>query len=128
MRPFVIGKEELDKLAAIKKYAEENPFSMDDHLDVYNKEKLGAGHTPHHRCIIPVGFLIIYSIDTIVQEEKEILVRHLSVQILQAGSLPSPAVVSLVMAQMGFTKPLGGVLGVQETDGVIHVFDYYPAQ
>jgi hypothetical protein len=127
MRPFFLGKEQRQQLKKIKEYAEANPYSMDDLLDAHNDKKLNAGHSKNNRCIIPVDFLIVYSIEetTIFPTNSSHFLRHLSIAIPSKDRLPAPETVSLVMEELGFKGGLSDAVKILKEEGRIHVWEFY---
>ena len=102
MRPMIIDdnvKRKMEKLAA---YAEAHIFSMDDLLDMVNKEKPPPGLDPNFQVEIPVGYKVVYSIE----DQPAGKVRHLSVSVDAKGKLPSIPAVKEIMIMLGFTKEI----------------------
>jgi hypothetical protein len=89
---------ELKKLAD---FAEKNPFSMDDILDVYNRTEPAAGDREGYFFITPFGMKVVYSIEHQVKN-----IRHLSVSMLIDYALPPISITKMVMKVIGFKNKL----------------------
>jgi hypothetical protein len=91
---------EIKKLVA---FAEENPFSMDDILDVMNGHEPPAGDREGHFFITPFGLKVVYSIENQLVSK----IRHLSVSDRSKEcSFPSPLIVREIMRLIGFENIL----------------------
>lgn len=101
MRPLVIDSDSLERLAALKKYAEENVFSMDDLLDRFNEKAAPIGNEENFKCEIPVGFRVCFSM-----EEAPHLCRHLSVSVDAEDKFPHVIAVVEIMKHLGFSNDL----------------------
>jgi len=102
MRPFIITNAIREQISKLVQYAEHNPFSMDDMLDIYNRQKAAAGFDENLRLHLPFGYRIVLSIE----EQPKGKVRHLSCSVDEPGKLPSPAVVDELLKLLGFKYSL----------------------
>lgn len=63
MGALFIDDDTRGKITAVIAHAEKNIFSMDDLLDLLNKQALPAGDRKGFSCIIPVGYRCVYSLE-----------------------------------------------------------------
>lgn len=63
MRPFIVDDTVKQVIAELVQYAEKNPFSMDDVLDVYNNDMKAPGDMKEYSRVLPFGYHIVYSIE-----------------------------------------------------------------
>lgn len=104
MRPLVIGNAEKEKLAVLRKYAEDHPYSASDMLDLMNGEIKAAGNQKEFQCEIPVGFKIVFTIEG----QPPGPARHLSISVPEKGRFPSPEACEWVMEMLGFKNKFNG--------------------
>ena len=102
MRPLVIDEELKSNISKLVAYAEKNPFTMDDCLDVYNKAMEPAGDMKHYSLVLPFGYRIVYSIE----QQPMGNVRHLSISVDADGKLPNIVVSQEIMKLIGFDNEL----------------------
>lgn len=114
MRPLIIDDELKANIAKLVEYAEKNPFTMDDLLDIYNKQMQPAGDMGPYTLVLQFGFKIVYTIEKQVNGD----VRHLSISVDAPGKLPNPGVVEEIMRLIGFDNEL--------SDCVIYLEDIGP--
>jgi hypothetical protein len=112
---------EIKKLVA---FAEENPFSMDDILDVTNGHEPPAGDREGYFFITPFGLKVVYSIENQVVGK----IRHLSVSDMSKDcSFPSPLITREIMRLIGFENILERCLvdieKFSETIGAVNVWE-----
>jgi hypothetical protein len=99
MDVLIIDGEAKLKLQALIAHAEKNVFSMDDLLDVHNKDMLCAGDLgSDFSCEIPRGYKVVFSLE----DQPAGRVRHLSVSVNRPGLCPSPQAVQAIMEEIGF--------------------------
>src|SRR5437762_4044175 len=101
-RPMIIDEDAKQKIKAVIVHAEANVFSMDDLLDIYNKQEKVAADQSGFVCEIPVGYRIVYSLE----DQPAGIVRHLSVSVDEDKCLPNPPTVELLMKLFGFQSDL----------------------
>lgn len=91
----------LDGMAMIelRKYAEANPMSWDELLDIKNGVLPMAGDRPLH-VVVSSAHRIAYSI-----EHQNVRLRHLSIS-HRVDKFPSIHITTMVMGALGFKKPL----------------------
>jgi len=111
MRPLIVDQDLKDKIANLVSYADRNPLSMDDLLDIYNKQMKPTGDIGPYTLILPFGYKIVYTIDAYPDKK----IRHLSMSVDTPGSLPNPAMVQEIMKLIGFK---GGLL-----ECIVHLED-----
>ena len=102
MRILILDGETKDKLQNLVAYAENNPLTMDDLLDTYNKQLAPVGDMSGHVVNLPFGFRVVYSIEQQVKGD----VRHLSISVDDEGKLPNDVAVREVMKLIGFKNEL----------------------
>lgn len=102
MRPFVIDDNVREQIASLVEYAERNPFTMDNILDIYNGEMNPAGDQEQFVRHLPFGFRVAYSID-VYGEDK---LRHLSMSVDTPGKMPHPITVEEMIKLIGFENDL----------------------
>lgn len=102
MRVLLIDDSIRAKIKTLIDYAEKNPFSMDELLDTHNKELAPAGDMDGFSLQIPMGYMVVYSI------EKQPMgkVRHLSVSVGTENKMPSQESVQMIMEEFGFKNKL----------------------
>lgn len=98
MRALVIDDNTRHQLSSLAEYAESNPFSFDELLDVKNKAIMPAGDMEEFTRFIPDGYKVVYSIEN----QPVGTVRHLSVSVNRRGKLPSTHSVIEIMKLIGF--------------------------
>lgn len=101
LRALVLDSASLEKLAILKKHAEDNVFSMDDVMDMVNDKKTRIGDMKGFQIDIPVGFRVCYSMEYCPH-----LCRHLSISVDAPNGLPNVVAVEEIMKHLGFTQPL----------------------
>ncbi len=92
-------KENIKKLVG---FAQENPLTMDDLLDIYNGAMKTIGDTEGYHFITPTGIKIVHCIEQQVAGD----VRYLSVSVPTDGSLPNPYLIMQIMEEVGFNNKL----------------------
>ncbi len=102
MRPLIIIPETINAIGKLVDYAEKNPFTMDDLLDIKNGDMECAGENINYMCTIPVGFKVVYSIE----KQPKGDVRHLSMSVSTAGRVPNFVAVQEIMNLIGFDNKL----------------------
>lgn len=102
VRPFIIDEDVKLKINNLVAHAEKNPFSMDDLLDLMNKQGKPAGDFDEFSLDLPFGYRIVYSIE----QQPPGDVRHLSISVSEDGKLPNDIVVREVMKLIGFDNEL----------------------
>lgn len=126
MRPLIINAEIRKVLQGIVIYAESNPFTMDDMLDMFNLEIPDVSNRQGYSCVIPDGYHITYSIE----EQAKGRVRHLSVYVPADNKLPNVTAVEAIMREMSFkSKSVSEGVDVEmdkvsETKTIVNVFEY----
>lgn len=119
MRILIINEAVKEALYTLKKHAEENPFNLDDMLDIMNKAEKPAGDREGFSCCIPVDFRVVFTIETHPQG----LSRHLSVSVPTEGRSPHPEAVKLIMKELGFVCKLEDCTCYLEDEKVINVVE-----
>jgi hypothetical protein len=102
MRLLVIDSNIREKIAALVKYAEENPVSIDELLDTINKQAKPVGDFSQHTLNLPFGYRLVYSIE----EQPKGRIRHLSMSVNEDEKLPNIEVVKEVLKIIGFKNEL----------------------
>lgn len=99
MSALVIGQEEMESMAKLKKFAElpENIFSRED-MEEMIKQNQAIGDKPGFAIFIPMGYRVVYSIT----KQKDRMYRQISISIAKEGKLPHMVVVEEIMHHFGF--------------------------
>jgi hypothetical protein len=106
MRALIIGETEQAELQRIKQYAEAHPYDLEAMVDRGRGKRVAPGELSVYRCLIPVGFKVVFSVEDHPQRSgKTIRMRHLSVSVSAFNKLPSPEAVQLIMDELGFKRP-----------------------
>jgi hypothetical protein len=93
MEALIIGPEEIKRLLAVKKHAEENPFPL---AKVILAAKSGEWNVvePNFGCVIPIGFKVVLTVEE--QLEPTGYTWHLSVS-RPFPKTPSPRAVGTII-------------------------------
>lgn len=125
MRVLIIDEKVKRELNELSAYAEENPFSMDDLLDIKNGAKRPAGEREGHVLKLSQGYRLVYSI-----EQQPIgKVRHMSLSVDAVNRLPNPASIREIMPLLGYKFELGHencrawVEDISETYSAVNVME-----
>lgn len=122
MRLLVINDEVRSTIKKLIEYAESHQYSLDDLLDIKNKQLSVAGDEPEFSCEIPDGFRVVYTIENQPMGK----VRHISISISgEKGKLPNPAAVEMIISEFGFKNKLEDCHVSIEKDIAINVIDKY---
>lgn len=102
----ILSDKSKSHLTALKNYAEANPISFDDLLDIRNGREPFIGDRPGHSCTIPAGFRVVFSIEyQPVKDSNEFAkTRHASFSI--HDRVPHPDACKALMTELGFKKEL----------------------
>lgn len=95
----------MDLKAGIEKmvaFAEKNPLSMDDMLDMMNGDLKAPGDTKGYFALGPLGMKIVYCIE----HQDLAKVRYLSISFMSGDKLPPVPLVEEIMKMIGFSLPL----------------------
>lgn len=68
---LVLDETAKERIKEIKQYAENNPYSMDDLLDIKNGAQEPPGNNAFFSCYIPQGFSVVYTME--LYKEKQSL-------------------------------------------------------
>jgi len=123
MRLLIINDESRALIKKVIEYAESHIYSLDDLLDIKNKQLSVAGDEPEFSCEIPDGFRVVYTIENQPMGK----VRHISISIKtdEPNKLPNPAAVEMIIAEFGFKNKLQDCHVSLEKDIAINVIDKY---
>jgi len=102
VRPLIIDDLVRRCLEGLAEHAEENPLTMDDLLDTYNKQKKPIGDDDMHVVELPFGYRVVYSIE----EQPVGKVRHLSMSVNEDKKLPNMEAVKEIMKILGFRNDI----------------------
>jgi hypothetical protein len=97
---FKFTGREKAQLRSLRVYAERNPYSFNDLLDVSNGDQLTPGDQKEFVRLIRGCLRVVYTI-----ENQKYDVRHVSVSEL-TGTYPSKQMVARVMEELGFERDL----------------------
>jgi hypothetical protein len=95
MQVFLIDDQTKQQLQTLKEFAEKNPYTMDDLLDIYNNQAPPPREVDGYWCFVPIGIKVVFTIE--LQEHK---IRHMSVS--SSKGLPNPVIVEEIMKHLGF--------------------------
>lgn len=124
LRPLIIDDEAKEKIKKLIAYAEQHPYTMDDLLDIYNKQKEPPGDNKEFTIYLQVGFRVVFSIE----EQNQGLFKHLSVSVdhKEKDTFPSIQAVRVIAKLMGFKREVKDCI-VRLEDlgdrGAINVFE-----
>ena len=118
-RLLIINDESIASLIKVKEYAENNRLSIDDLLDIMNKNKISIADTQEHHCIIPDDFMVSFSIEEWQPGE---FYRHASISTMNnlPGRVPNPPAINLLISYLGFAKSIE-YCHVKLRDDVVHI-------
>lgn len=102
MRALLIDDNIRKTITRIIDHAEKNVFSVDDLLDIMNKQSLAPGEREGFGCNIEVGYRVVYSIE--MQNAGKC--RNLNVSINKENRLPPEWAVKQLIREFGFKSPL----------------------
>ncbi len=102
MQVLVLDDNFKNELRSLREYAEKNPYSMDDLLDVMNKSKPIPGDIPEFQRIIPIDIRVVFTIENQVRCD----LRHCSISVKKKGVFPNLHIVQEIITVLGFTTPL----------------------
>lgn len=105
IRPFIIDHQVKMELESLKEYAEANPLTIDNLLDMFNGAIPPAGDTKEYSRLLPFGFKVVL---TIMPDSHGTLYRQMSMSVSNGQRIwpPNPHVVDLILPFLGFTKSL----------------------
>lgn len=99
---LLIDNDVIERLRQLEEYAQQHIFSMDEMLDVSNGQAPAAGAMKEFTCLIPVGFKVVFAIES----QPAGYIRHLSVSLGDGRRAPSVPVVVEIMKMLGFKTNL----------------------
>jgi len=121
MIPLLLNEVALEKIQKLKEFAEENPLSMDDLLDMKNGALPPAGDMQGYSCFLNFGYKIVFTTEL----QVEGTVRHTSISVDFPKRLPSIQAVKEIITLLGFDRELERCLVEiekrNERDKIIHV-------
>ena len=126
MRVLVIGPSEKEILKKLKENAEQNVFSFDDLLDMYNKRVPIVGEREGFTCTIPATFRIAYSIEEHPLKDGKGFkkLRHASISVPEIGKLPNPEACNMIIEELGYKNKLDGCV-VHVEDRAINIIEEF---
>ncbi len=101
-RPLIIDDNIREQFAELVRFAEKNPYTTDNILDIINEEMIPAGETEGYYINMPFGYRVVYCIE----QQPVGDVRHLSIIVNERGALPSTIAVKEIMKLIGFENEL----------------------
>lgn len=100
MEIYTFTQADIDSLHQLRLYAEANPYSMDDMLDLMNKQATIPGHIPE-RTRYMLDHKIVFTIDWQPIGDT----RHMSIS-RKDGTEPNYSFIQFICEQLGFeTEP-----------------------
>jgi hypothetical protein len=102
MRGLIIDNSVKAEIKALMKYAEKNPYSMDDLLDIVNGSMESPGDQREFQMYIPMGYKVVYTMEI----QNVGLVRHISISVNTPGKLPGQEVVTFIIPFFGFKRTI----------------------
>lgn len=125
MRVLIIGEEERQRIKEIREYAENNPFSFDDILDIKNGHEPAPGDIDKFAFRLPGGIRVVFTIDE--QPLKNgagfTKVRHISLSVPVKDKLPSPEACELILVEFGFKNKLEDCYVHLEEEGCVNIME-----
>jgi hypothetical protein len=97
-------------------YARMHPLTMDDMLDIINKQRSPPGNDPNHVVHISFGYRCVFS----MEQQNPGLCKRLSISVDTPGKLPNPGVTEEIMKEFGIEKPLDECFLGFEDIGPLH--------
>ena len=101
-RPVLFDQRVIERINKVVDYAHKHPLSMDDLLDIINKQRKPPGDFEEHRVLIPVGVLCVYSEEL----QNPGTCKHLSIAVDTPGKLPSIEVAREILPLFGIHTEL----------------------
>lgn len=74
LRPLLLDDKNRSAIKRVVEYAHKNPFTIDNMLDVMNKQMPVAGDMAEYTCNVDFGYRVVFSIEKQVKGD----VFHLS--------------------------------------------------
>jgi hypothetical protein len=102
MRAMIITDEVQARIKEVMRYAEKHIFSMDDMLDIMNKQREPPGNDPNHVVHIPIGYKVVFTMDN----QNIGICKHISISVDRPDKLPNPIVVENILQEFGIWTPL----------------------
>lgn len=98
MRMLIVDSLLKEQIKELIEFAEENPLTMDDLLDIKNGAEPAPGDRKGYSFGTSTGFKIVYTIEKQVPGDC----RHLSVSVDKDNAFPNPEAVQELMSLFGF--------------------------
>lgn len=93
------------KLAALKEFAEQNPFSLDEIKKIISGESLPPGEREGYTLLLPPCWKLVYSIGVYPKKsEGTSVVRHMSISLSKPGRVANLVLVTLICKALGFPE------------------------
>ena len=102
MSAMIITEEVSARIKEVVHYAEKHIFSMDDMLDIMNKQREPPGNDPNHVVFIPIGIKVVFTMD----KQNIGICKHISISVDRPGKLPNPLVVENILLEFGIETPM----------------------
>jgi hypothetical protein len=106
MRPMYLDAHIIARLRELAQYAADNPFSIDDLLDIKNGDRSPIELIDEFCCEIPVGYHVCYS----EQLHPAGRVSHLAFWVDDMDVLPGDKSALLIMEVLGMPKDFDSCL------------------
>ena len=103
IRPFIIDNDVVAKIEAVKKYANEHPFTKEDLEAIMGRYKKSAGANDNFIVIIPVDYKVVYSIE----HQPFGPAKHISMSVTGEGNWPNLVAVNEILALFDFKVRVG---------------------
>jgi hypothetical protein len=117
-----------DKLRQLKETAESTPFTLQQMIDFEERgENVTKEEVMKYRVLVPHNVVVTFLIETqLSNNDTPILVRHLSMFLLDMKTPPHPAMVEHIMEELGFKTPLKECfVFFKENDKIVNVIEHY---
>lgn len=102
MRALITDNLVREKVRRVIEYAAKHVLSIDDLLDIYNKQEPVVGDRPEHVCHIPIGYRVVYN-----HEKQNIgVMKHISISVDTPGKLPNIEAVREILKLFDIETPL----------------------
>lgn len=118
MQMFVIDDSTIQAFERLRAHAEINQLSMDDMLDIKNKQKAPPGDDPDHTLEM-LGYRVVFTHEWMPAG----ICRHLSVTYKEGT--PHPVVVKMILPMLGFEREFEDPEIVKRIQGgrIIHIIE-----
>jgi hypothetical protein len=101
-RVLIFDTPTKERIDYVIDYARMHQITMDDMLDIINKQRSPPGDDPNHVVNISFGYRCVFT----MEQQNAGLCKRLSISVDTPGKLPNPGVTEEIMKEFGIEKPL----------------------